>query len=1468
MSWPLSQDYNEAIQDAQASFSDPELRGGEATTNALGMPMPRSGNFADVYEFNCPAVNTKWAVKCFTRHVPGLRERYSEISRALQAKRLPFTVDFQYLEQGLRIRGQWYPILKMHWIEGLLLNEFVRDNIDKPALLGQLGLIWCRMAKRLRDADIAHCDLQHGNVLLVPGSKNASLAVKLIDYDGMFVPALAQTKTGEVGHPNYQHPQRLREGVYNAEVDRFPLLVVATALQALSVGGRSLWERYDNGDNLLFKESDLRTPEQSALSPLFKELLGISDPQTRTLVGALLRACRGKLEETPTLADLVPDQRSEPAAAPTSTAAKKADTSDKGTVATKNEWDFASTGPPNTGSRPGSRGSMRKWIWMAGGIAALALASVVIFLMLGGTKPKAPGGPYVAQKSPQGRDTAKDSDTIGAKKPALDSIKPPENESKADKENPPKDSLESLPPEERERILKAIERGLAYMRKNQGANGVWPGGYPIGLAALPGLTLLECGVPPSDPQIQKAAAYVRSAIARFDRTYELSLAILFLDRLGDPMDEALIQSLALRLIGGQTSAGGWYYTCPVYSPDDERKLLAALNALRPRSNDDLFVPGPDGKKPDWFPQGMDLPISPSAPVDVKKLVASLPANLQKVPALDIPVPGKPFPTSDLSDNSNTQFAALGLWAAGRHGVPNERALALLTTRFRQSQAADGGWNYHNQKTGGSTSAMTGAGLLGLAVGHGLVANHTPVNGAENRADRRAVVDTALDKGLASIARHIGQPITEPGKRPAAGPLNLYFLWTLERVAVLYNLPLIDGKDWYRWGAQQLVETQNAEGFWTIPNGYPGASPVLDTSLGLLFLKRANFAQDLTRKIEYLKRRRPDPVVKTHDLNGHTGAVESVAFSPDGKRIVSAGWGDNMVKVWDADTGTVMFSLKGHTNGVTSVAFSPDGKRIVSGSTDKTVKVWDANTGVETLSLKGHTHVVHSVAFSPDGKRIASGGNYLDRNMERAAVTGEVKVWDADKGTEILSFRASTGEVNSVAFSPDGKRIVSASREMGGKGEVKVWDADKGVETLFLKGHALVVRSVAFSSDGKRIASASADNTVKVWDADTGVENLSLKGHTKDVYTVAFSPDSKRIASGSLDNTVKVWDANTGVEILSLKGHTNVVSSVAFSPDGKRIASASHDQTVKVWDVESPLPSPVPVGKMHELKGHTALVFSVSISADGKRIVSGSQDKTVKVWDADKGTETFSLKGHTSEVQSVAVSADGKRIASGSVDKTVKVWDADKGTEIFSLMGHTDRVWSVAISADGKRIVSGSSDKTVKVWDADKGTEFFSLKGHKNGVISVAISADGKRIVSASPDTMIVWDADKGTEVLSLMGPTQDVRSVAISADGKRIVSGSGDKTVKVWDADKGTEILTLKGHTNVVSSVALSADGKRIVSGSYDNTLKVWDVDKGTEILTFKGHTYRVHSVSCSPDGKRIVSGSWDNTVKVWDADM
>src|SRR5262249_16451270 len=177
MTWPLSQDFNEALQNLRTSIGDAELREGEVVTNAMGLPRPCSGNFADVYEVRCSTTGNRWAVKCFPRQVRGLQERYQAVSAHLQQVKLPFTVDFHFLEEGVRIRGEWYPVLKMYWVEGLPLNIFVRENLDRPAVLEALSQIWLRVARRLEEAGVAHGDLQHGNVLLVPGKTPTSLAL-------------------------------------------------------------------------------------------------------------------------------------------------------------------------------------------------------------------------------------------------------------------------------------------------------------------------------------------------------------------------------------------------------------------------------------------------------------------------------------------------------------------------------------------------------------------------------------------------------------------------------------------------------------------------------------------------------------------------------------------------------------------------------------------------------------------------------------------------------------------------------------------------------------------------------------------------------------------------------------------------------------------------------------------------------------------------------------------------------------------------------------------------------------------------------------------------------------------------------------------------------------------------------------------------------------------------------------------
>ena len=761
------------------------------------------------------------------------------------------------------------------------------------------------------------------------------------------------------------------------------------------------------------------------------------------------------------------------------------------------------------------------------------------------------------------------------------------------------------------------------------------------------------------------------------------------------------------------------------------------------------------------------------------------------------------------------------------------------------------------------------------------------------------------------------------------------------------------------------------------------------------------------------------------LAGHSDGVHAVAFSPDGRWILSGSW-DQTLKVWDAETGEEMLTLRGHTSGVCSAAFSPDGRRIISGSADDTVKIWNASTGENLLTLEWETAGVMSVAYSPDGPRIVGGGGFYQGNhfdgFLRVRNIGEdqgvltlkghtdvvcdvafspdgqrivsgsfdktVRVWDAGTGREQLALRGHKNKVCRIAFGPDGQRIVSGAARFemvslpGGGGfdlpvdtTLKVWDSTTGEDILTLTPGMSWVDNVAFSVDGRRLVSTGVlkrdveskrfRTTVRIWDARTGRQMFPLKkhsgrivimaldpggkrivgagfasrseigtkaeeddvnlkvcdsatgqelstlhGHTDYVTSAAFSPNGQQIASASADTTVRVWEAATGQARLVLKGHSDVVHGVAYSPDGKFIVSQAAD-TVRVWDsatgeakltltngpegsfemlilIFGPSKGAFSVdgkrfifGSADEvriwdtatwqetfvLRGHSGLVTSLVFSPDGRKIISACTDETAKVWDASASQDTFTLREHTNQINTVAFSPDGHRIISGSSNGRVILWDAVTGQEILSLRAK-GMIESVAFSPDGRRIVSGSLDKTVRVWDDAMGEEILTLTGHTDGVHAVAFSPDGRRIVSASFDkTVRVWDAVTGEMIHTLKGHGGRVFSVAFSPDGRRIVSASFDKTVKVWNAATGETIHTLKGHTHKVFSVAVSPDGRRIASGSQDDTIKIWDAVTGREIHTLTGHTDLVHSVVFSPDGRRIISGSFDKTVKVWDAE-
>jgi Tol biopolymer transport system component len=303
MTWPRSADYHEAIQHPQDCFDDAELRQGQPALTPLGMPRLCSGNFADVYQLCC-ANQRSWAVKCFTREreVAALQQRYQAISLHLQKANLRFMVDFKFLGKGIRIRGVWYPILKMGWVNGLTLETFVKAHLDRPRTLTALADSWVSVARELRQNGITHADLQHGNVLLIADDQGARVDLRLIDYDGMWLPALAQHRSGEEGHPNYQHPQRARDHIYSAEVDRFSHLVIYAALRCLAAHGRKLWDRFGDDDKMLFGKQDFETPAASAV---FQELWRVGNPVVRGVVGNLILASLGPLDRVPLLEDLI-----------------------------------------------------------------------------------------------------------------------------------------------------------------------------------------------------------------------------------------------------------------------------------------------------------------------------------------------------------------------------------------------------------------------------------------------------------------------------------------------------------------------------------------------------------------------------------------------------------------------------------------------------------------------------------------------------------------------------------------------------------------------------------------------------------------------------------------------------------------------------------------------------------------------------------------------------------------------------------------------------------------------------------------------------------------------------------------------------------------------------------------------------------------------------------------------------------
>ena len=280
--WPSMSDYQEAVQAPKLCFPDADLATSTPVMNKLGLPRPICGQFASVYELE--KTGERWAIKCFLRNIPDQHSRYAKISTHLGKCNLPYFMTFEYVQKGIRCQGKLFPIVKMDWIEGLALNQYIENNLSDRSALEGLEKRWLTLLEDLQSVDVAHGDLQHGNVLVAADGN-----FRLIDYDGMWVPKLKGQKSHETGHPNFQSPLRC-ENDFDSGIDQFAGDVIHVALRALQ-RKPDLWKKYDNADNLLFKRQDFENPSQSVL---IAEVRALGDPESDGKLDSLIAACGGK----------------------------------------------------------------------------------------------------------------------------------------------------------------------------------------------------------------------------------------------------------------------------------------------------------------------------------------------------------------------------------------------------------------------------------------------------------------------------------------------------------------------------------------------------------------------------------------------------------------------------------------------------------------------------------------------------------------------------------------------------------------------------------------------------------------------------------------------------------------------------------------------------------------------------------------------------------------------------------------------------------------------------------------------------------------------------------------------------------------------------------------------------------------------------------------------------------------------
>lgn len=582
----------------------------------------------------------------------------------------------------------------------------------------------------------------------------------------------------------------------------------------------------------------------------------------------------------------------------------------------------------------------------------------------------------------------------------------------------------------------------------------------------------------------------------------------------------------------------------------------------------------------------------------------------------------------------------------------------------------------------------------------------------------------------------------------------------------------------------------------------------------------------------------------------------VEFSPDGRLMVgSPRRGEGKILV-EAGTKRIVSKLENSGARILNSEFSRDGKYLALFDSGPSLRVVETSTGRTLKQLRRRSEFSGDIQFSPDGTRVLTGGVlWLWQNKEGAA---------RQEGPDLIegSFSSNLKPV----FSHNGELLL-----VPGRRAASVFEVATGQTIAIIRGHTNDVLSAGFSPDGRFIVTASRDWTARLWEAGTGQLLDEFRGHSGEVVTATFDPTGRFLLTAGRDATARIWEPNIGGGDIRRFWREGTSAGAVFSPDGKLVATLGSESAAHVYDVAD--------GRLlKELCCHGRDVNSVTFSHSGRWVATASSDGTARVWDARTGGQVSEMRGHEdhgdgADVFKAVFSPDDRLVATAGSDTTGRVWEAGTGRQVSVLRGHVDvggAEWSgyvsdVAFSPDGRWVVTGAADGTARVWDAVTGAPVSVMQGHTDYINDVTFSPDGKWVLTASIDaTARMWEAATGKQISIMRGHTFQVFKAAFSPDGEQVVTASLDQTARVWDAKTGRSVSQLHRHTNAVYDVSFSPNGRWVVTAGggdttyTDNTARVWEASTGRLVAQLRGHRREIKSAVFSPDGRTILTADED----------